>query len=102
MEEGGWWQALKKEGVAGIPLKVVAKNSKGESTMTWEATSVKAQSVPDSAFKVPSGYSESKGGMGGTMSPEQQKQMREQMMQRLSPEQREKMEEMMKQRGGGK
>lgn len=100
--EGGWFQALKKEGVAGIPLKVVAKNAKGEGTMTFEATSVKAQSVPDSAFKVPAGYTESKGGMGGTLSPDQQREMREQMMQRLTPEQRQKMEEMMKQHGGGK
>ena len=100
--EGGWFQALRKEGVAGIPLKVVAKNAKGEGTMTFEATAVKAQSVPDSAFKIPSGYTESKGGMGGTLSPDQQKEMRDQMMQRLTPEQRERMEEMMKQHGGGK
>ena len=100
--EGGWFQALRKEGVAGIPLKVVAKNAKGEGTMTFEATAVKAQSVPDSAFKIPSGYTESKGGMGGTLSPDQQKEMRDQMLQRLTPEQRERMEEMMKQHGGGK
>ena len=98
--EGGWWEALRKEGVAGIPLKVLAKNEKGEQTVTWEATSVKSQSVPDSAFKVPSGYTESKG-YGGSMTPEQQ-QMRDQMMQRLTPEQRQKVEEMMKQHGGGK
>jgi uncharacterized protein DUF4412 len=98
---GGWWQALKKEGVAGIPLKVVASSSKGEGGVTWEATSVKAQSVPDSAFKVPAGYTESKTGMGGSMNPDQQKQMRDQMMQRLSPEQKKQMEEMMKQHGAG-
>jgi len=98
---GGWWQALKKEGVAGIPLKVVANSSKGEGGVTWEATSVKAQSVPDSAFKVPAGYTESKSGLGGSMTPDQQKQMRDQMMQRLTPEQRKQMEEMMKQHGAG-
>ena len=96
---GGWWQALKKEGVVGIPLKVVA-NNKGESGVTWEATSVKSQSVPDSAFKVPAGYTESKTSLGGSMTPDQQKQMRDQMMQRLTPEQRQQMEEMMKKRQG--
>ena len=100
---GGWWKALKKEGVAGIPLKVIARDGKGESGVTWEATSVKSQSVPDSAFKVPAGYTEAKGsgGMSG-MTPEQQKQMRDQMMQNLTPEQRQKVEEMMKQHGAGK
>ena len=96
---GGWWKALKNQGVAGMPLKVVANSSKGEGGVTWEATSVKSQSVPDSAFKVPSGYTETKG--YGGMSSEQQQQMREQMMQRLTPEQRQKMQEMMKQHGGG-
>ncbi len=99
--QGGWWQALKKAGVAGIPLKVVAKNERGGG-MTWEAISVKSQTVPDSAFKIPSGYTESKAGtgMGSSLTPEQQQQMREQMMQRLTPEQRQQMEQMMKQRQG--
>src|SRR5262249_46455217 len=83
---GGWWRALKKEGVAGIPLKVVANDSKGESRVTWEATSVKKQSVPDSAFKVPAGFTEAQG--YGGMTADQQKQMRDQMMQNLTPEQR--------------
>jgi len=61
---------------------------------------VKKQSVPDSAFRVPAGYTESKGGLGGSMTPDQQKQMRDQMMQRLTPEQRQQMEEMMKKRQG--
>jgi alkaline phosphatase len=97
--QAGWWGALKKEGVAGIPLKVVSHNSKGEPGVTWEATSVKSQSVPDSAFAVPAGYTESKGygGMGGG---DPQKQ-REQMMQQLSPEQRKQVEEMMKKYQGG-
>jgi len=100
---GGWWKALKDAGVPGIPLKVVAKTDQGgPGGMTWEATSVKAQSVPDSLFKVPAGYTESKGGMGGSMTPQQQQQMRDQMLQRLSPEQRKQVEEMMKQQGGGK
>ena len=34
------------------------------------------------------------------MTPDQQKQMRDQMMQRLTPEQRQQMEEMMKKRQG--
>ena len=57
-------------------------------------------SVPDSAFAVPSGYTESKGygGMGG-MGPSQQQ--RDQMLQRLTPEQRKQVEEMMKQHGAG-
>jgi hypothetical protein len=99
-DQSGWWAALRKEGVAGVPLKVVSKNSKGETGVTWEATSVKSQSVPDSAFAVPSGYTESKGygGMGG-MGPSQQQ--RDQMMQRLTPEQRKQVEEMMKQHGAG-
>jgi hypothetical protein len=99
--QGGWWQALKKEGVAGIPLKVQTKGHDGEGAVTWEATSVKSQSVPDSAFKVPAGYTEAKAGYGGAMTPEQQQQLREQMMQRLTPEQRQRMQEMMKQHGGG-
>ncbi len=98
---GGWWKALKDAGVAGVPLKVVAKNE-GESGMTWEATSVKAQSVPDSMFKVPAGYTEGRGaGMGPGMSSPQQQQMRNQMMERLTPEQRKQVEEMMKQQGSG-
>ncbi len=97
--DGGWWSALKKEGVAGIPLKVVANRPEGGG-MTWEATSVKSTSVPDSAFKIPAGYTESKTG-GGMMNSEQRQQMRDQMMQRLTPEQREKIQEMMKQHGGG-
>lgn len=100
---GGWWMALKKEGVAGVPLKVVTKSGKGEGTMTWEATSVKSQSVPDSAFKVPAGYTEGKSGFGGgTLTPAQQQEMKNKMMEHLTPEQRQKMEEMMKQHGGGK
>lgn len=99
--EGGWWSALKKEGVAGIPLKVVSRNSRGETGVTWEATSVKAQSVPDSAFKIPAGYTESKG-HGGMMPPGDAQQRREQMMEQLSPEQRKQVEEMMKQHGGGR
>jgi hypothetical protein len=98
---GGWWQALKKEGAAGVPLKVVANTNKGEGGVTWEATSVKSQSVPDSAFKIPSGYTESKAA-GASMSPDQQQQMRQQMMERLTPEQRKQVEEMMKSHGEGK
>ena len=99
--ESGWWAALRKEGVAGVPLKVVAKNDKGETTVTWEATSVKSQSVPDSAFAVPAGYTESKG-FGGMGAPGGAS--REEMLQRLSPEQRKQVEEMMKkyQSGGAK
>ena len=101
--QSGWWPALKKEGVAGVPLKVVSHNAKGEPGVTWEATSVKAQSVPDSAFAIPAGYTESKGygGMGASGNAAQQ---REQMMQRLTPEQKQQVEEMMKkyQQGGAK
>ena len=96
--ESGWWAALRKEGVAGVPLKVVAKNDKGETTVTWEATSVKSQSVPDSAFAVPAGYTESKG-FGGMGAPGGAS--REEMLQRLSPEQRKQVEEMMKQHQAG-
>jgi hypothetical protein len=93
--QSGWWAALRKEGVAGVPLKVLSKNAKGETVVTWEATSVKSQSVPDSAFAVPAGYTESKGGMapGGAS--------REEMLQKLTPEQRKQVEEMMKQHQGG-
>ena len=99
--ESGWWGALRKEGVAGIPLKVISHNAKGEPGVVWEATSVKNQSVPDSAFAVPAGYTESKG-MGGAAGDAQQR--REQMMQNLTPEQRKQVEEMMKkyQQGGAK
>jgi uncharacterized protein DUF4412 len=97
---GGWWKALKNEGVAGVPLKVVSNSSKGEGGVVWEATSVKAQSVPDSAFRVPAGYTESKG-FGGMTAPGDAQQRREQMLQQLSPEQRKQVEEMMKQHGGG-
>ena len=92
--KSGWWGALRKEGVAGIPLKVISHNAKGEPGVTWEATSVKAQSVPDSVFAVPAGYTESKG-YGGMGSGDAQQQ-RDQMMQKLSPEQRKQVEEMMK------
>ena len=88
--------------MAGIPLKVVSRNAKGEGTVTWEATAVKAQSVPDSAFAIPAGYTEAKG-IGGRWPPAGgAQQRREQMMQQLSPEQRQQVEEMMKQHGGGK
>jgi len=92
--QSGWFPALKKEGVAGVPLKVVSHNAQGETGVTWEATSVKAQSVPDSVFAVPAGYTESKG-YGGMGSGDAQQQ-RDQMMQKLSPEQRKQVEEMMK------
>lgn len=95
----GWWKALKKEGVAGVPLKVVSSSSKAEGGVTWEATSVKSQSVPDSAFKVPAGYTESKGGNPGMGAPGGAG--REEMLQRLTPEQRKQVEEMMKQHQGG-
>lgn len=99
---GGWWKALKEAGVAGVPLKVVSKHE-GDTGMTWEATSVKAQSVPDSMFKVPADYTEGRGsGVGpGPSSSQQQQQMRDQMLQRLTPEQRKQVEEMMKQHQGG-
>lgn len=96
--QSGWWGALRKEGVAGVPLKVVSKNSKGEPTVTWEATSVKSQSVPDSAFAIPSGYTETKG-YGGMVPPSAER--RDQMLQQLTPEQRKQVEEMMKQHQGG-
>lgn len=96
--QSGWWAALRKEGVAGVPLRVLSKNSKGETTVTWEATSVKAQSVPDSAFAIPAGYTESKG-FGGMGTPGAMN--RDQMLQKLSPEQRKQVEEMMKQHQGG-
>jgi Domain of unknown function (DUF4412) len=98
--QSGWWGALRKEGVAGIPLKVVSHNSKGEPGVTWEATSVKSQSVPDSAFSVPADYTESKGYGGMGAGGDAQKQ-REQMMQQLTPEQRKQVEEMMKKYQGG-
>jgi hypothetical protein len=96
--QSGWWAALRKEGVAGVPLKVLSKNAKGETVVTWEATSVKSQSVPDSAFAIPAGYTESKG-FGGMMAPGGAS--REEMLQKLTPEQRKQVEEMMKQHQGG-
>ena len=100
--QSGWWPALKKEGVAGVPLKVVSHNAQGETGVTWEATSVKSQSVPSSAFDVPAGFTESKG--YGGMSSGNAQQQREQMMRQLTPEQRKQVEEMMKkyQSGGAK
>lgn len=98
--QSGWWGALRKEGVAGIPLKVISRNSKGESGVTWEATSVKSQSVPDSAFAIPAGYTETKG-FGGMMPPGGGQQQRNQMLEQLTPEQRKQVEEMMKQHGAG-
>jgi hypothetical protein len=97
--QSGWWGALRKEGVAGVPLKVISRNSKGETTVTWEATSVKSQPVADSTFAIPAGYTESKGygGMPGGGA----QQRREQMLQQLTPEQRKQVEEMMKKYQGG-
>jgi hypothetical protein len=95
--QSGWWAALRKEGVAGVPLRVLSKNAKGETVVTWEATSVKSQSVPDSAFAIPAGYTESKG-FGGMVPGGGN---RDQMLQKLTPEQRKQVEEMMKQRQGG-
>ncbi len=61
--QGGWWQALKKAGVAGIPLKVAAKNERGGG-MTWEALSVKSQSVAGLRVQDPGGLHREQGRHG--------------------------------------
>jgi len=84
----GWWKALEKAGVAGVPLKFVSHGKDGKDQATWEATKVTAKSVPSSAFQIPAGYTEGSayGGMtGGAMdklTPEQQKQLQEMMKKR--------------------
>ena len=99
-----WWAALKKEGLSGIPIKFVHREKdKPDHTVTFEVTEVKSQSIPDSAFAIPSGWKEI--GFGeGMMTADQQKQMKDQMqkaMEKMTPEQRKQFEEMMKQHGGG-
>lgn len=87
---GGWWKALEKAGLAGVPLKFVSHGKEGKDQVTWEATKVTAKSVPASAFEVPAGYTEGSGfgmGMGGPpamnkLTPEQQKQLQEMMQKR--------------------
>jgi hypothetical protein len=96
---GAWWSALKKEGVAGVPLKVVSKSKDGGNRGYMEATRVQAKSVSSSDFEIPAGYTESKGGMGA-FTPQQRDEMMKKAMERMTPEQRQKMEEMMKQRSG--
>jgi Domain of unknown function (DUF4412) len=88
-DAGGWWKALEKEGVGGVPLKLISHDKAGgKDNVVWEATRVEAKSVPASAFQIPSGYSEGSGfgGMGGGA------------MNKLTPEQRKQLEEMMKKR----
>ena len=89
-DPGGWWKALEKEGLGGVPLKLVSHDSSGKEKVVWEATKVEAKSVPSSAFEIPAGYTQGGGpGMGGAMN-------------KLTPEQRKQLEEMMKQRQTGK
>ena len=83
----GWWKALQKAGVAGIPLKFVSHSNDGKNEAVWEATKVTAKSVPSSTFEVPAGYTEGSGyggpgmgmGKGMKLTPEQQKQLQEMM-----------------------
>jgi Domain of unknown function (DUF4412) len=97
----GWWKTLQKQGLAGVPLKVLHREKdRPDQTVTWEVTEVKAQSVPDSVFRVPAGYTETQPGRG-MMTPEQQEQMKK-AMDRLTPEQKKQMEELMKGHGAGK
>src|SRR5215813_13493207 len=89
-DPGGWWKALEKEGLAGVPLKLVSHDSSGKEKVVWEATKVEAKSVPSLAFEIPAGYTQGGApGMGGAMN-------------KLTPEQRKQLEEMMKQRQTGK
>jgi hypothetical protein len=97
---GAWWSALKKEGVAGVPLKVVSKSKDGSDRGGMEATRVQAKSVSSSEFEVPAGYTEAKAGSGGAFTPQQREEMMKKAMERMSPEQRQRVEEMMKQHGG--
>jgi hypothetical protein len=85
----GWWKALEKAGVAGVPLKFVSRGKEGKDQATWEATKVTAKSVPSSAFEIPAGYTEGQGGFGSMgggamnkLTPEQQKQLQEMMQKR--------------------
>ncbi|HMK72672.1 MAG TPA: DUF4412 domain-containing protein [Myxococcaceae bacterium] len=92
--EGGWWQAIQKAGVKGIPLKMTNQDG----TSGWEATSVEKKSLPGSLFSIPSDYREAKGYMD-MLSPEQAQEMqkmREDAMKNMTPEQRQQMQEMMK------
>ena len=87
-DPGGWWKALEKEGLGGVPLKLIShdKGGEGKDKVVWEATRVEAKSIPASAFQIPSGYTEGSGfGMGGAMNkltPEQQQQLQEMMKKR--------------------
>jgi len=85
----GWWKALEKAGLAGVPLKFVAHGKDGKEQAVWEATKVTAKSVPSSTFDVPAGYTEGQGGFGAMgggamnkLTPEQQKQLQEMMEKR--------------------
>ncbi len=97
---GSWWGALKKAGVAGVPLKTVSKGKDAYDRVTTEATRVESRSVSSSLFQVPAGYTESKDGMGA-ISAEQQKEMMKSYLDKLSPQERQKVEEMMKKQAGG-
>jgi hypothetical protein len=85
----GWWKALEKAGLAGVPLKFVSHGKEGKEQAVWEATKVTAKSVPSSTFDVPAGYTEGQGSFGGMgggamnkLTPEQQKQLQEMMEKR--------------------
>jgi hypothetical protein len=89
----GWWKALEKAGVAGVPLKFVSHSKEGKDQATWEATRVTAKPVPSSAFQIPPGYTEgSSFGMGAVGGG---------AMDKLTPEQKKQLEEMMKKAGDG-
>lgn len=50
----GVFSVLQKNGVQGIPLKIVSKDFAGNIIFEQELTSIQAQPVPDNAFVVPS------------------------------------------------
>lgn len=54
MSKNNWEKEMAEKGA--FPLRTVMKDKKGKETMRMEATSIKKESIPDSAFAIPEGY----------------------------------------------
>lgn len=99
-EQSGPLQALREAGLTGFPVRWVFRH-KGEkdSWSSMELVRFTNQSVPGSLFEIPPGYRKVDSMFETSMTPEQEKAIREarqKAMENMTPEQRKQYEEMMK------
>lgn len=107
--EDEWWSvAAKRAGVAGYPVRMIARTKSGAERHRFEIVTVEKKRLPGSLFEVPAGYRETGVMENMAQSPEQAQQMQEAQrqaadaMKNMSPEDRKMMEDMMKQYEGKK